>query len=257
RTLTIVVRPLDFQEFADFRGFNFGRTDTGAREKLLDLFLQTGGYPEYVREQNPLYFADLVSNTIHKDIVLLFGIKNGLILRQALSLTADRVGAQTSYSKLGRVLSLSKDTVRDYLYYLSSTFLIGELKKFALSRNEQIYSPRKYYLTDNGLLFNLLGRFSAGAGAENAVFNKLSEGDWGFYYENQRDIDFVNKDGDGYEVKYELSTENWEKFLRNVRGLSTEKFKKITLLTQQPRQEIVVGKIKIQCEKLSEFLFWN
>ena len=258
RTLTFFIKPFDFEEFVVFKKEQIGKTEVALKNSLLKKYLQIGGYPEYSQNQNPLYFSDLITSVINKDIVSLFPVKNTALVSQLLSLIADRVGFQSSLTKLGAILDLTKDTIKDYLYYLSSTFLVSELGKFSTSRSASLYSPKKFYLSDTGLLFNLTGRFNLGAAAENAVFQKLASicPKLGFYYEDQKEIDFL-AEGNAYEVKYELSNLGWEKLAGQIKKLPPEKFKKITILTTDLRGNVVINGIKINFQSLADFLLDN
>ncbi len=256
RTITLTIRPFDFKEFVAYRSKNIRATDTALLESLFKDYLQTGGYPEYVKEQNPLYFSDLTTNVVNKDIANLFPVKNPTFVSQLLSLLADRTGSQTSFSKLGKIMDLNKDTVSDYIRYLTLTFLISDLEKFSTSRNSRIYSPKKFYLLDTGLLFNLTGKLNLGAAAENAVFQKLSSDGikFGYYFENQREIDFLTASGKAYEVKYELDNQGWEKLEKTISNLPKGKFKEIIILTQNPRNDLEINNISVKFQKISNFL---
>lgn len=257
RTLSIVVNPLDFSEFIHFRKLTIGKTDTALRENLLRKYLQTGGYPEYVENQNPLYFSDLVTNIVNKDIAGLFPVKNPALVSQLLSLIADRTGSMTSFTKLGEIMDLTKDTIRDYLYYLSSTFIVNDLGKFSSSRNASLYSPRKFYPLDTGLLFNLTGKLNLGAAAETVVFHKLSKKykKIGYFFENQKEVDFLTDSGEAFEVKYELSKTGWEKLASSLEKIPVGKFKSLTVLTSNPQKNTQIGNIQVKFQKLSEFLY--
>jgi hypothetical protein len=222
---------------------------------LFKKYLEVGGYPEYVASQNPIYFSDLITNVVNKDITTLFPVNNSALISQLLSLLADRAGSQTSLTKLGKILDLTKDTVKDYIYYLSSTFLVSELGKFSTSRNSTLYSPKKYYLLDTGLLFNLTGRLNLGAAAENIVFHKLlaESKKLGFYFEDQKELDFVVNDF-AFEVKYELSDLGWEKLANQIKKNPKDKFKKIIVLTTDIRNNEIIDGIKIEFKSLVNFL---
>ena len=255
RTLTIIIKPLDFQEFIAFKSKKPGRTDIALKNNLLQKYLQIGGYPEYVQNQNPLYFSNLITNVINKDIASLFPVKNTSLLSQLLSLLADRTGSQTSLTKLGDILDLTHDTVRDYIHYLKAAFLVSELAKFSSSRNKSVYSPKKFYLLDAGLLFNLTGKLNLDAAAENAVFQKLSQNKekFGFYYEDQKEVDFITQNDHAYEVKYKLSNQGWEKLATSLEKLPAGKFNKITVLTSDPQKNQTINGLKVEFESLADF----
>lgn len=205
----IEAAPLDFREFLIFRNVTIRETEPYKSEKLFDEYLRLGGYPEYVLRPDPSYFADLVNNILYKDIVSLYQLKNPDLLKDLLLLLADRNGHHTTYSKLASVLALNNDTVKEYVYYLKNTLLVDELPRYSESRSHRIYGPKKFYMTDNGLLFHLLGRLSRSAAFEQTLCQYLkrkAEG-VGFYYELQREVDFVTTQGNSrtlWEAKYEL-----------------------------------------------------
>jgi len=198
----IEVYPLDFSEFLAFKKVKVSPSETYKWEKFAEEYLQVGGYPEYVLEENPSYFSDLVNGILFKDIVSLYQLRNPEVLRDLLLLLADRVGFQTTYSKLAKIVSLKVDTVKEYLFYLKNTFLVDELPRFSSSRGARIYGPKKFYLFDNGLLFHLLGKFSFGSALEQTIFNffKAREEKIGFYYEAKKEVDFVREVRGGIEL---------------------------------------------------------
>lgn len=247
----IDIFPLDFAEFLSFKKQKISETEVYKFEKLTDEYLKTGGYPEYVLQQNPAYFSDLVNNILFKDIVNLYQLRNPEILRDLILLLADRVGSQTTFSKLAKILSLKNDTVKEYLFYLKNTFLIDELPRFSSSRAARIYGPKKFYTTDNGLLFHLLGRLSYGAAFEQTVFNFLRrrQAKINFYYEDQKEIDFVVEKGDKkelWEVKYETDLKFSEKISNYLETAKFLKAEKLVFVTKNLEKEIKTKEIKIQ-----------
>ncbi|MBI4652915.1 ATP-binding protein [Candidatus Kuenenbacteria bacterium] len=206
-------------------------------EKFVDDYLKIGGYPEYVLEENPAYFSDLINNILYKDIVNLYKLKNPDLLKDLILLLADRVAHQTTYTKLASVLSIKLDTVKEYMFFLKNTFLIDELPRFSLSRSTRIYGPKKFYLQDNGILFHLLGKFSYGQVLEQVVFNflKNSGKKIGFYYENQKEADFlVENNGklELWEVKYEINEFFENKINDYIKIAKLKKIKKIIFITK-------------------------
>jgi len=206
----IEIYPLDFAEFLIFKNAKISPVESYKYEKYLEEYLKIGGYPEYVLQNDPSYFSDLVSNILYKDIVSLYQIRNPDLLKDLILLLADRIGYHTTYTKLAAILSLKNDTVKEYIYYLKNTFLIDELPRYSRSRGQIIYGPKKFYVNDNAMLFHLLGKLSYSASFEQTVFHhlKLNNPKIGFYYENKREVDFViEKNGkrELWEAKYEIS----------------------------------------------------
>ncbi|MEK7587593.1 MAG: ATP-binding protein [Patescibacteria group bacterium] len=201
--------PLDFGEFLIFKKAKSKVTESYKAEKLFEEYLALGGYPEYVLRPDPSYFADLVNNILYKDIVSMYQLRNPDLLKDLLLLLADRSCHHATYTKLASVLSLKNDTVKEYVYYLKNTLLVDELPRYSASRSHRIYGPKKFYVTDNGLLFHLLGRLSRSAAFERTLFQYLKRRakGLGFYYENQQEVDFVSEESGKrvfWEAKYEL-----------------------------------------------------
>lgn len=236
RYFKLVVEPLSFKEFLEFKKVKISQIEKYRYQKYFKDYLNTGGYPEYALSQNPQYFTDLVEAVIFNDIVSLYGVRNPQLVRDLLLLLSDRCGHQTSFTKLGKILSLTTDTVREYVEYLQQTFILGELRRFASSRNKQVYAAKKFYLNDNGLLFNLTGKLNLGSASEQVLFNYLRRTDNKifFYYENQTEVDFVIDTRDGLELiesKYDLDQDKQKlegRLLTIAKNINASKIKIIT-----------------------------
>lgn len=254
-----IVEPLSFMEFLSFKGIEIAKTEKYRYPNYLTEYFKTGGYPEYVLSQNPQYFADLTEAVIFKDIVSLYKVRNPQLVRDLLLLLSDRCGHQTSFTKLGKILSLTTDTVREYVEYLKQTFLVMELPRFALSRNKQIYAAKKFYLNDSGLLFNLAGKLNIGSSSEQVLFHALRQksGKIFFYYENQFEVDFVVNMIDEsilIESKYELGL-NQQKLEDQLAGIAKKlKVKKIKVLTKEKEEEFSKDDIQLKYMPLWKFI---
>lgn len=256
-----VVEPLSFKEFLKFRSIKIAKTEMYRYQTYLKEYLQTGGYPEYVLLQNPQYFADLTEAVIFKDIVSLYGVRNPQLVRDLLLLLSDRCGHQTSFTKMGKILSLSTDTAREYVEYLKQTFLVSELKRFALSRNKQLFAAKKFYLNDTGLLFNLAGKLNIGSSFEQVLFHCLSQKYKRvfFYYENQQEVDFVVDKGEEsilVESKHELGLER-EKIENQLVAISNQlKIKQVIIVNKDIEEKFTKDRIVISYLPLWKMLLW-
>ncbi len=208
RIENLTVHPLDFREFITFRKMSISDIESYKYQAVLQDYMRLGGYPEYVLEQDPAYVSDLVNSVLYKDIASLYQLRNPDLLKNLLLLIADRAGSHTTYARLARILSLTNDTIKEYLHHLMHTFLIDELPRFTASRSHRIYGPKKFYLNDNGLLSNLTGKLNKGAAFEQTLFHYLQSRypAVGFHYEQQKEVDFIAETESGkvlWEAKYE------------------------------------------------------
>ncbi|MEF3692339.1 MAG: ATP-binding protein [Candidatus Moraniibacteriota bacterium] len=186
------IDPLSFEEFLQFKNVDISSAEGYKYTAYLEEYIRLGGYPEYILQEDSSYFTDLLEAIIFKDIVYMHGIKNPDIIRDLLLLLSDRNGHQTSFTKLGKILGITVDTAKEYVNFLKQTFIVEEIERFSTSRSKKIYSAKKFYLHDTGMLHNLSGKFNLGSAAENILYKFLSTNfKVNFYYENQREIDFV------------------------------------------------------------------
>jgi len=251
--------PLDFGEFLIFKKAKSGISEPYKAEKHFDEYLSLGGYPEYVLRPDPSYFADLVNNILYKDIVSMYQVRNPDLLKDLLLLLADRSGHHATYTKLASVLSLKNDTVKKYVYYLKNTLLVDELPRYSTSRSHRIYGPKKFYVTDNGLLFHLLGRISRGAAFERTLYECLKHRTkgLGFYYENAQEVDFVSEESGKrvlWEAKYELPRGyelDLDRYLAAAKSLDVTK---IIFATKSFVKKVKVNKITVEWTPLWRLL---
>jgi len=207
RQLVSTVHPLSFREFLSFRGVPVVRGESYRYERLVEEYLQVGGYPENVLDPSEEYLQNLLQDILARDLVRLYDVRRSGLLMDLLRLVAAGVGSRTSFSKLAKVLGLAVDTVRDYLGYFESAFLVRTLGKWTPSHTERVYASRKFYLADTGLKALLTGPGDLGAKAETAVFmHLLRKGEQtGYFAESEREVDFVLGDERAprpLEVKY-------------------------------------------------------
>ncbi len=236
RVKTYTMYPLDFTEFLEFKKATIKETEIYKYTKYCEEYLSLGGYPEYVLSKDPSYFSDLVSDVLYKDIIRMYDLKNPDVLKDLLLLLADRTGQQATYTKLSHILNVKNDTVKEYIYYLKNTFLVSELPRYASSRAKRIYAAKKFYITDNGILYHLLGNISYSAAFEQTVYRTLKDmsKSVSFYYENQKELDFVVDRGHGpelWEAKYAMKQTD-EDSIKKYKAIASElNIKTLTIVT--------------------------
>lgn len=193
RQIVTTIYPLSFEEFLAFKQVRVSSAEEYKYEQLADDYLQTGGYPENVLAPSPEYLANLLEDIIARDLIRLYQIRRADVLRDLFRLLAASVGSRTSFTKLARSLGIAVDTVREYVGYFESAFLVGLLEKWTTSHTEKVYTAKKIYLADTGLKTLLTGSGDLGAKAENAVFLHLMRtGEaCGYFAKQQREVDFV------------------------------------------------------------------
>jgi len=132
--------PLTFSEFVDFLG-NEALVDSSDNrnpicddiERLNDLFIEYlnfGGYPEAVFNKeirdNPDQFIrkDIIEKVLLKDLPSLYGIDDIQELNRLFMYLAYNSGNEASYENVSQQSGLTKATIKKYIEYLESAFLI-------------------------------------------------------------------------------------------------------------------------------------
>jgi len=233
------------QLFAD-AGSLVGRASSWQREDYLTV-LCAGGYPEAVRfgraRNRSIWYQGYLDTVISRDIVQFADIQRRHALPRLLELIAARSGSPLVVADLANSLDISAATVRNYLSYLDTVFLVGLVQPWSSNLTHRVARAPKAFVTDSGLAAHLLGidehalqrpgHPAMGGLVEAFVYSELlklasfSELDIKIYHYRDRDgreIDFVLQARDGriaaLEVKSNLSPRGDD--ARQLRWLATK-----------------------------------
>ncbi len=192
RNISFIIKPLSFEEFLQFK--------KGVATELLEQYLEFGGFPEVVLENNlelkqkilEQYFNDI----IHKDIIDRHKIRNSKQVHLLAKYLSANACQKISYNKLAKSFGLSIDTVISYVNYMIDAFLIQEVNYFSYSVKvkHDVSKLPKIYVTDNGLINVASVEFTKNLGKkyENAVCVKLFElFEEVSYWSEKNEVDFV------------------------------------------------------------------
>ncbi len=261
RQIVSTVFPLSFNEYIRFRGEMPSLSQDYKYEQLADDYLHIGGYPEQALNPSQDYMANLLEDILARDLTRLYPIKKSYVLKDLLRLIAASTGSRTSFNKLSKVLGLSVDTVKEYVGYLETAFLVKTVEKWTTSYAEKIYAPKKIYLWDNGLKTLLTGSGDEGSKAENAVFMELQRNSipCGYYAESQREVDFVVgsvADPLPIEVKYVTNFDWKDRRFDGIRLFLNRfpKAKNVLLITKSVDTTTTVDNVSLSVVPLWKFL---
>lgn len=197
------------------------------RQRYLQAILD-GGYPEVLRMRSAAarrgWYDSYVDTIVNRDVREFSRLQHADAILRLLELIAARSGSTLVIADLARSLGgLSTETVRTYLSYLETVFLIGYARPWSTNLTSKVARTPKAYITDTGLAAGLLqltesalrrpGHPALGGLVETFVFNELtkaaalSEVAATIYYFGERDgreIDFVLEARDGRVVGIEV-----------------------------------------------------
>lgn len=191
RNVQRVINPLTFEEFLQFKNLKINAGEKQLQKKYFFEYLSVGGMPEYVLTKDPEKIISLVNNIIYKDIVGKHNIKNIGKIQELFLLLCERVGKRLTYNKLANILGIDVETVSSYISYFEETFLIYQIPRYAKSLNERVKSPKKVYIADNAFRTIFVGLKDIGALWENLVFLQLKENKVSYYFEDDKEVDFI------------------------------------------------------------------
>ena len=118
---------------------------------------------------------DYISLTLQKDLLRMFNIRNPKALEDLTTFVASESSQTFNYENMARNLSITNDTVREYLDYLESVFLISREQFYSKSRAKRIRKQDKIYLTNVGLRNVLVNRLNEGLFTDDSELGKIAE----------------------------------------------------------------------------------
>jgi len=201
RARIIEILPLDFDEYLQFKEISISKRNSHLFEKHFEEFLYTGGIPEYVIRGDIEYLKEVVDDIILKDIAAQHNIKDSFLLKDFFLLLMERCGKVFSINKIANILKISPDTVRRYLEYFQSTYLVQLLPRYGKT-NERLLSAKKIYAADLGIRNIFTGFRDKGSLFENYIYFKLKYRNPAYVYKDGIEIDFFTEDKTLFEVKY-------------------------------------------------------
>ena len=218
RQITKELFPFSYQEFISFRNENKGL------ESFMS-YMQTGGFPEYVKTGNPDILSALVDDILYRDIVVRYGIKDASSVKRLLSCLFFNAAKLISPSKLKEIAGVkSPSTLLDYFSYLEASYMVQLMPKFSFSIKSQMLAPKKVYICDTGLIKagTILLTENYGFLLENIIFLHLRRRtkELFYYNENNKECDFIvlknGKIEQIIQVCWDLNSDNED---REIKGL--------------------------------------
>jgi len=209
--------PLDFAEFVAFKGqdsaalLQFGNQPFQLSyylkwKDLYEEFLRFGGFPEVVLAETEAdkraFTKDLINAYIDLDIRLLSDFSASDDLLRLIRLLAVRSGSRVDYSKLGAIVGINRNKLKDYLHLLHYTYFIMPITVFSKNPDRELSKQQKIYMSDTGILQEL-AQVSSGQVFENAIALQLARRGKIQYYQklSGQEIDFVLEEKTAFEVK--------------------------------------------------------
>ena len=198
RFIEIPVYPFSFAEYCEYYGYDSNTAN------VLDSYVMNGGlagaYVYSEKENQASYIKDVYTSIIKRDLVDKYGIKEEALLDSLTDYMMDNISNLTSASKISNVFKQNKVetnhiTIGNYMKYLCSAFMFYKVKRYDIRGKKYLETSDKYYLSDLGFRYAMLGtrNMDYGRAYENIVALELLRRGYEIYVGKlyQKEIDFV------------------------------------------------------------------
>lgn len=198
RFIEIPVYPFSFAEYCEYYGYDSNTAN------VLDSYVMSGGlsgaYVYSEKEDQASYIKDVYTTIIKRDLVDKYGIKEEALLDSLTDYMMDNISNLTSASKISNVFKQNKVetnhiTIGNYMKYLCSAFMFYKVKRYDIRGKKYLETSDKYYLSDLGFRYAMLGtrNMDYGRAYENIVALELLRRGYEIYVGKlyQKEIDFV------------------------------------------------------------------
>ena len=214
RHLSHEIFPFSYREYLAYR-----QQPPGANS-LRD-FLDEGGFPLYLQEQNELILQELLKDIVQRDVAARHGLRETRHVTNLLLFLLANTGKPLSFQSLTKNLAIpSVGQTSRYVEFLNDAYLLFSVPKFSTSFKQRVIAPSKYYAIDNGLRRANTPQTQPDTGhrLENAVAIHLRRTTPGLAYASERDsweCDFITPDA-AIQICLELTPANRQRELRGV-----------------------------------------
>jgi predicted AAA+ superfamily ATPase len=249
RYISIHILPFSFKEFL------LTQTDVSRTDLLFSRYLETGGLPGTLSLPDFAvqgYMQDVIQNIIQKDVLVRNKWRTDEYFNKTTAFLFDSIGSTISPQKITNSLktnngiSISHNTVENYINALVESYMFYKVKRFDLRGKGLLMTQEKYYTVDLGLKKYFLGdkiNLDLGHNLENIVYLELIRRGYrvNIGKADNTEIDFVirNPNGDREYIQVAWTTKEEATFQREIRPFELIKdFNKRILLTTDVEPEI-------------------
>lgn len=118
-----------------------------------------GGFPDAFLEKVSWqdWMNNFISTYLEKDLPALGFPADRLTAQRLWTMIAHNHGYLINYSEFSKSLEVSVPTVKKYINFLESAFLVRQLPSYYFNIKKRIVKSPKVYIRDSGILHHLLG----------------------------------------------------------------------------------------------------
>ncbi|MDD3263896.1 MAG: ATP-binding protein [Candidatus Nanoarchaeia archaeon] len=231
RALSYEILPLSFKEYLSFKDIEIDIISTQGRANILNSlnkYIETGGFPgvivneddENIREA---MLKSYMNTMMFRDIVERYSISNSNVLRRFINILYNNLSNEISINRIyndmnSNGLSVSKDSLYNYMDYIEDVFMGFRLNKIDGGYNSKFYSID---LGFNSIMSLKLSK-DIGRMIENLVFLHLKRLGYDIFYDkNGFECDFIIKKNNvvvnAIQVCYELNENDIDREIKGIK----------------------------------------
>ena len=227
RYVEIKMLPLSFKEYISYIG------DGDINKKYVD-YVTKSSFPYTLMLDNMkeirMYLDGLYNAVIVNDIADRKDISDIVMLKDIIKFMADNIGNLCSSTSISNTMTsngrkISVPTVEKYLDALVESFVLYKASRYDIKGKKYLTTGSKYYLSDVGLRYYLLGSNNVDEGRvlENVVYLELIRRGYVVYIgkNDDNEVDFVAVNDRGIEYyQVSLSVKDGKTLERELKPLN-------------------------------------
>ena len=203
RYIEIKMLPLSFKEY--HLAYNQLSND-----ELYQKYISFGSFPYTTsldsEDDVSLYLSSLYNDIIIKDVMTRKKIQDETMLRSIANFAMDNIGNLVSINNIANTMisdgrDINVRTVERYLEGLTESFFLYKATRYDIKGKQYLKTGEKYYVSDLGLRYFILGRKIGDYGhvLENVVFLELLRRGYDVYIGkvDEYEVDFVAINNNG------------------------------------------------------------
>lgn len=229
RYVEIKMLPLSFKEYVSALG-----DDTDLLIKY-QRYIQNGSFPYVLqlsrRRDINAYLEGIYTSIVLKDVVARYRISDASMLDSVIRYMFDNIGNMCSATKIANTMTssgrkISAPTVETYLSALVDSFVLYKVGRYDVKGKQYLATGSKYYLSDIGLRYYLLGSKQVDMGhiLENIIYLELLRRGYEVHIGKvgTAEVDFIaiNEEGEEYyQVAYTVNDAEGKTLTRELTPL--------------------------------------
>lgn len=204
RNIQIELFPFSYSEFRMFKQLENNL-------KTFNLYLDEGGFPEYLKSKQKEHLQQLFKDIVYRDIIVRYGIRQVKTLIDIALFLIANVGKEYSLNGIKNTFRVgSANSVADYIQWLEDSYVLFSLPRFSWSLKSVSVNPKKIYCIDSGFAQANSLSFTEDKGRllENIVYLALRRKHKDLYYfKDNGECDFIVKQGQDINQIIQVCTE--------------------------------------------------